>query len=136
MKRRLIQLALASCLCASASPVPWSFTRDSVAQQPTPIAPDLSFNATAIDDSLAADEPSDVIATGIDLPDGIIDNGFTIDDTQGSGSLRAPEPPPITMAAIGVTFLAAFAILRRLRTEKRRARRRTLVRIRALTAIQ
>ena len=116
--------------------MPWSFQFDSPAQQQIAIAPDLSINAIAIDDSFAVSEPSDLIATGMNLPDSILDEGFAIDDARAAASLRAPEPPPIMMAFIGMGFLAVFGILRRLRTEKRRARRRTLVQIRALTAIQ
>lgn len=131
-----IPAALALCCVLQAAPVR-SFDHHDEPTVLTAIAvgSDLSLNSPAIGPSLANDDDADLVTTEIAFSDGASEDEFTVDAT-AAASVRVPEPPPVEMLLIGFLALGAIALWRRARAEKRRRRRHTLVRMRALTAIR
>jgi len=126
MKSALLLTAILSGLCAEVMASPVSHMSH---DRSTPvIQPDLHFNADSLDGALT---------TGIELdetlaPPQIAINGNSGNDT--SGSLRVPEPPPVTLITIGMSLFALVALWRQARRQRRRIRRRTVVHMRAITA--
>ena len=97
------------------------------------MADDLGLTQDAAEQSLP-DEPEPLlIATSVDSDAALSDEQLDAREP-GLTWIPASEPSPVTTIALGCAFLGAAGILHRRRTERRRARRRALVRIRAIIA--
>jgi|ERR1035438_1283986 hypothetical protein len=139
MKSALLLTAMFSGLCAEVMASPVSHMSHN---RTTPvIQPDLHFNADWLDevspDQAFLDQDADqaeAVTTGIELDEAIAPQQIAINGNDASGSLRVPEPPPVTLITIGLSFFAVVALWRQARRQRRRLRRRTVVRMRAITA--
>ena len=139
MKSALLLTAMLSGLWAEVMASPVSHMSRN---RTTPvIQPDLHFNADWLDevspDQAFLDQDADqaeAVTTGIELDEAIAPQQIAINGNDASGSLRVPEPPPVTLITIGLSFFAVVALWRQARRQRRRLRRRTVVRMRAITA--
>jgi hypothetical protein len=129
---------LALCPAAGAAPLSrqgrsndWS--NDSSSAPVPVIARDLGFNQETVE-QLVPDEPdTPLVTTGVDGDFVLTDAELANRDPEFAW-VPVSEPPPVTTMALGFTFLGAAAFIRRTRLERRRARRRTLIRMRAIIA--
>jgi hypothetical protein len=127
MKSAALLTAILSGLCAEAMAAPISDIRTvPPALEDTVIEPDLGFNFALLDEALRDEDQSEIVTTGIVVDEEIDEREFTVNVNEPSGSLRVPEPPPLTTIAVGLGSLGFLALYRQSRRERRRAARRTI----------
>ena len=138
MKSALLLPAMLSGLCAEVMAAPIG-DLNYENRSPPPIAEDLHFNAGPIDEAVALldeyrqDEYPQVLVT-TDFDQASDADQPPIDVNAASGYLGVPEPPPLVLILSGLTCLGFLALGRRARRKRRRACRRLVFRVRALTA--
>lgn len=132
----LIAIAVAAfCSAAVAAPVRWLPLVAPVPPQPV-FAPrsDLRFNLLPSEDVFAEDDAAPLVTTTLDS-DTAVPQDFRADSSGPAAQFRVPEPSPLITTSLGLIFFGILLLLRRrLRIEKRRSRRRTLVKMRAIIA--
>ncbi len=125
-------LALCSAAgAASLSSQGWN--NDSSTRQAAIIGHDLGFYPDGVEQSLPVEPGPPLVTTSVDS-DLVLSEKELANREPAFTPAPAPEPPLITTIALGFTFLGAAGIIGRTRTERRRSRRRTQVRIRAIIA--
>ena len=130
MKSAFLLTAMLSGLCAEvmASPldnIAWDNSAAPV------IEPDLRFIAASPDEADPGYDPQELVTTDFDQ-NAIDEDQFALGADQVSGSVGVPEPPPVALILVGLSFLGGFALWRRTRWERLRRRRRTAVQMRAI----
>jgi hypothetical protein len=98
---------------------------------------DLHFNAGPVDDAEPfPDEYAQLqlVTTDFGQPIDPDADEFALNENQASGYLGIPEPPPFALILSGLVSLGFFALGRRVRWKRRQLRRRTVVRMRTITA--
>lgn len=124
-------------LCSAAGAAPLSRSVPNTGSSPASpeaasIGHDLALNQEAIEQSLPNEPDTPLITTSVDTD--VILTADELNRDPEFAAVPASEPPPVSTIALGLTFLGASAFIRRSRAERRRARRRTLVRVRAIIA--
>lgn len=109
------------------------YHNDSPSPRISVIAHDLSFNPDAVRESLPAEPETGRVTTGIDTRVVLSQKQLTNREPE-IVAVPASEPPPVTTIALALTFLALAGVIGRTRTERRRLRRRTVVRMREIIA--
>lgn len=94
---------------------------------------DLSFHQDTAEQFLPDEPETPLLTTSVDPEVSLSDEDLANREPDLT-SVPGAEPPPVTMIALGLTFLGAAGFISRGRAVRRRARRRTLVRIRAIIA--
>jgi hypothetical protein len=131
MKSVALLTAILSGLCAEAMAAPISDIRTvPPALESIVIEWDLDFNSALIDEVLRDEDQPEVVTTGLVIDEDIGEE-FATEGSEPSGSLRVPEPPPLTTLAIGLGCLGLIVLCRQSHRERRRALRRT-IQIRAI----
>jgi hypothetical protein len=135
MKIAVLLTAMLSGLCAEAMAVPFGILtsqadRDDAFTHPV-TERHFSLNSLSAPEALFEDE-DDPDPGDLNFESAIGNYELAID---GNGSFlfrHAPEPPPLTMMAVGLSCIGIFALCRRIMKKKRSVRRRKVVRLRAI----
>jgi hypothetical protein len=130
--RMIAILALCSAAEAAHLTTPGHYN-DLPSSQISVIGYDLSFSPDIVEESLPEEPEFDRVTTGFD-------SHFVLSEKELANrepvvrAVPASELPPVTTIALGFIFLGAAIVIGRTRTERRRLRRRTVVRMRAIIA--
>jgi hypothetical protein len=123
-------------LCSAAGAAPLrspGWNNDSSAGQVAIIGHDLRITQDAVARFLPDEPEIPLVTTSVDS-DFVLSEKELANREPALGRVPPSDPPAVMMIALGFTLLGGAGIIGRMRTERRRRRRRTLVHIRAIIA--